>query len=338
MISDSELIKQWKDHKKRTTRGLAYQYKMAREEDAFWVGDKMYYSASVTDGRRKAMVIFNKIKPFVSAVRGFMIQMRRKPEYMARIEEEQEQQQRTEYMNGISDYARDNANADQIESAQDQDMLICGYGAVETNLLWERDPNGEIAWERIDPLDVGWDPMARAGNLLDAMWVFRVKKYTKEEALDLFPGSDEEDFQSSDGNTTNAQFFPNGGVVDKIAFDTDNSEHGLVNVFYYQWWEREKYYRCKNPIYDLPDPQLVNLLANGLKILKDKRADVSDEYQVEDLFSFDPTGEYLVMNNQVKNDVTAFFMRFGIELEVVENVRRCYYTAILSGDKIFTKF
>lgn len=338
MISDSSLIKQWQDHKKRTERGLAYQYRMIREEFAFHAGDKMYYSASVTDGRRKAMVIFNKVKPFVSAVRGFMIQLRRKPEYQARIEEAQDQQARSQYMNGVSDYARDNANADQEESVQDNDMLICGIGAVETNLLWERDPNGEIAWDRIDPADVGWDPMARKGNLLDARWVFRKKKYTQEEALDLFPGSKEEDFQASDGSTTNAQFFPNGGVVDKIAFDTDNSERGLVNIYYYQWWEREKYYRCKNPIYDIQDPQLVNILANGLGILKQKRQEISDEYQVEDLFSFDPTGEYLVMNSLIKNDVMAFFMRFGIEIEVVENTRRCYYTAILSGSEVFTKF
>lgn len=338
MISDSALTKQWQDHKKRTERGLSYQYKMIREEFAFWAGDKMYYSANVTDGRRKAMVIFNKIKPFVSAVAGFMIQLRRKPEYQARIEEAQDQQARSTYMNGISDYARDNANADQEESAQDQNMLICGVAPIDTNIGWERDPNGEIVWDTFDPMDAGWDPMARKKALLDARWVFRKKKYTKEEALDLFPDSKEEDFQSADGGTTNAQFFPNGGTVDKIAFDTDNSEQGLVNVYYYQWWERDKYYRCKNPIYDLPDPQLVNLLANGLKILKQKREEVSDKYQVEDLFSFDPTAEYLVMNNQMKNDVTAFFLRFGIELEVVENTKRCYYTAILSGNKIFTKF
>jgi len=254
--SDKDIIKQFDDHKDRTSSGLAKQYKTAEEDMAFFAGDKMYYEASVNDKARKRMVVFNKVKPFVSAVAGFMIQTRRKPNYLAKLKESEEQQLRSQYMNNISDYIRDNANMDQIETQQDIDMLTVGYGAVDANVDYERNPDGEVIAQRINPLDAGWDPQAREPNLLDARWVYRRKKYMLKEAMDIFDDAKAEDFEpDNQGSATQPEYFPLGGIVDKIAFDRDPGEKDMINVYYYQWWEREKYYRVVNPIYNIPDTQ-----------------------------------------------------------------------------------
>jgi len=84
IISNKKLLKQWEKHKSISEGALADQHTEARNDHAFHAGDKMAYSATVTDKSRRAMVVFNRVKPYIDAVVGFMIQLRRKPEYLAR--------------------------------------------------------------------------------------------------------------------------------------------------------------------------------------------------------------------------------------------------------------
>lgn len=229
--SNEQLLKQWNKHKNISESDSEEQHTAARNNYAFHAGDAMAYTATVTDKGRRSMVVFNKVKPYIDAVVGFMVQLRRKPQYQARIFDNIQQQEFSTYLNGLSDYARENANMDQIESHQDRDMLIAGYGATDTNILYEENPDGEIRSENIQFNDVFWDMQARETNLLDARWVFRRKKFSRDEATKRFPGTKPEDFESYKGDETSYTYNPDGGLYDKIAFGIGHTEEDLVQVY-----------------------------------------------------------------------------------------------------------
>ena len=187
MQTDAQIVEQFKKHLAVTKDGLSRQYKNTEECQAFYAGDFMdfWIGGLTTDQygvKKRAMVQINKVKPFVNAVKGFMAQNRRGTKFEARVNANKLQEAYSSYANGLHTFLRSKAYADQIETQQDGDMLINGYGAVETALTYTNgrsttDPNGQVAMGRLDPLSVGWDPFAKDTNLLDARWVFYEQVY-----------------------------------------------------------------------------------------------------------------------------------------------------------------
>ena len=341
MKSKKEIAEQFTKHKNITKSRLSKQYSSVKKCQSFYDGDMMSYEDTmhVTDVRgrsRKALVKFNKIKPYVNAVKGFMIQNRRKPKYDARIENNEIQKLFSKYANAVSDYVRSNAEANNVESQQDGDLLINGYGAVETALSYgegyastERD--GEILMGRLDPLSVGWDPYARATNLLDAKWVYATKEYALEEALALFKDSTEDDFisedPSNDEESADYEYFPYGGIYDKIApVDWVNKQQKTVKVYFYQWAQIEKYYRVPNPIYQVDDQETVAAMTAFLEILAAEKKD-------EDL---NPTAEILIFSGKLREQILDYF---GDNIdELFEFNKKVLYTAVISGQMVFTAY
>lgn len=339
MLSDKELLKQFQKHKDIDEYGNASQLDFSRRAHRFNSGDKGIYTADVSDGGEKRIIVFNKVKPYVDAVAGFFRQIRRQPEYSARVQNDEQQESLSEILSGASQYIRENANMDFYESAQDKEMLITGLGAIDTNILYETNPDGEVKAEVIEYDDLGFDPQARAPNLLDARWIRRRKKYSLDEALKRFKGSKADDFEAVTDNPEKKVFNPFDGQYTAIAIDTHSDEDDLVQVHYYQWWELQTYYRANNPLKQEDiDPLLAERMVMLLEIVKENRASVEDEYVKDDLFSFDPTADTLSMSPKIKNDVVEAFAQYGITLETQEYLKKCYYTAILSDTKVFKKF
>jgi hypothetical protein len=338
MLNRKKVLEQFKSHQSLSEGNLAKQQTEARNSHRFHNGDTMAYTSSVQDKGRRISVTFNKVKPYIDAVAGFMVQLRRKPDYRARIMENQQQQSLSEYMNGISDYVRKNANFDQIESRQDREMLISGYAAVDTNILYEKNPDGEVWGENLRFSDVLWDSQAMEPNILDSRWVIRRKAFGMDEALQRFKGSTEEDFEGYTGDHNSSfNYNPAGGEYDKIAASGEQEED-LIQVHYYQYWHLENYYRADNPLYDIEDPEQANMVSQLMMRVRDNRAEVSDEDVKEDIFAFDPTAEILSMTPTIKSDLALLFERFGLEFEPIKDLKRVYYTAIVSGQKVFQHF
>lgn len=339
LISNTELMTQWRKHKRATASGLSTQYRLAKEAHQFNAGDDMAYQASIMDKGRKKMVIFNKIKPFIDSISGFMIQLRREPEYNATIQDDAQEQQYSNLLTGISTWARRKANLPQLETQQDKEMLICGYGAIDTNILYESDPDGRIEGELMEYNDVGWDPQARRTNLLDSRWVYRRRKYSMQEALKRFKGSQPTDFAGAyDGENKAYEYNPNDGIYTKIASGLPD-ESQLVEIYYYQYWTLETYWRAPNPLHKLGNPYIANQLLEMLQEVIKARGEEEESYEyIDDIFDFDPMAETLVMTGPIKSDVKAFFARFDIELEVQEYLKKCYYTAVMSDLKVFEHF
>lgn len=337
LISETKLLEQWKKQKAISEGALAKQYQRAKENYNFHYGNKKSYAVNL-NGDTREPVVFNKVKPYIDSVVGFMIQLRRRPEYQARVMDKVEQQEFSEYMNSLSNYARDNGNFDTLETRQDREMLITGVGAIDTNIIYENDPNGEIAGECVRIIDIGYDPMSTEPNMINSRWVYRRKVYSLEEALKRFKGSKPEDFEGYNEDTSvNYVYNPAGGEYDKIG-SAGQEEGDLIEVYYYQYWKLETYFRAKNPLYDIEDQATAALVAEFMNTMKEKRAEISKENEQDDIFDFDPFAEYLIMTPKIKGDMEKLFSEFNIEFEYQQYLKKCYYTAILSGKTVFSHF
>jgi hypothetical protein len=331
MLNKSDLLKQFKEHHSISEAGLDLQYQIGELNHQFYSGDEMAYSVGVSAGKQRKIVVFNRIKPFINSITGFMIKLRRKPDYQARIPEAQLQKEYSTSTNSFSDYIRANANVEQVESRQDKEMLITGIGAVDQSVSYIKNPFGEVAACSLKFDEFGYDPQARAANLLDSRWVYRRKVMNREDAADLF-SAEEEDFEAVESplSTTSTR--------DRLYAENEVDED-LVQVFYYQWWEYETYYRIENPLYEDIDPLVRQEIAEAFELLRDEiDMENEDDDVLEDLFSFDPASEELVVTTKTRNLLHALFDEYGIEAEEVKHKRQVYYTAIISGKKVFQSF
>lgn len=344
MLSREKLLKQFDEQKKHALRALSVQKENIRTAEDFWAGSPLTYNAGATE-EETVMVSINRVKPFIDAVVGFMIQNRRKPQYHASILDSEEQQARSTYLNKFLNYVRTNTNADQVESQQDLAMLVGGIGAVDTNLTYDQyaatsDPNGEIIKEFIPMEEVWYDPAAKDTNLLDATYVLRAKKFYLEDAMALFE-RDEADFSTEIVPNNTGQFWDDRlGVT--VSLDMDIIDKKMVNVFYYQWFEITKFFRVKNPLLEIAQtaPDVANLVLNTLDELKENRIKNNDNRreEQEDVFDFKPDSEVLIIPVGLKKAVKDIFQAVGIDLEFESGHKKEYFTALISGDKIFTKY
>jgi hypothetical protein len=348
MKSDFEITKQWKKHLKTTKDGLSRQYKNTEDCQAFYAGDLIdfWIGAQSTDQfgvKKRAMVQINKVKPYVNAVKGFMAQNRRKVKYSARMEGAKIAELYSMYCNGLADYIRKTSYADQRETQQDGDLLIGGYGAVETAMSYTigqstTDPNGRIIKGRLDPLQVGWDPFAKDTNLLDSRWVFSEQVYSMDDAIELFQDARPDDFESAsdeqlDDGEGGYKFYARGGRYNKIkenAIDWSDEKNEKVKVYFYQWYQFEEFYRCDNPARKIGIPALAMAAQMQLEMI----AQTITEDQA-DMFVFNPKDDILTFDAKVKKQLEA---AFGKTLEIHEFRRKAFYSAVISKDHIFTKF
>lgn len=341
MKSDEEICKQFRTHKSVTDRGLSNQRNNSDLCDRFMVGDYMNYQGYIDDPktRKRVQVQFSKPAPYVKAVHGFMAQNRRKAKYIARIEQDQEQETYTKSANAIAYYVRKNARADQVESQQNLQMLIKGYGATETAMSYNegyatRDPNGEIIIGDVTE-EVGWDPMARDTNLLAARWVFYRKSYAIDDAKTLFGVSEEEleDNASEPEDDSGYQYDPNIYPYDRSkitpAYEWDSRADRTVWVYFYQWQEIEKFYRADNPIYKITDPIIQRMAMIRMDSIE------AEAENNDSMFRFDATAERLTFDSKTKKLLEDLF---GDRIKCFDYPRKVFYTAVLSGEKIFKKY
>jgi hypothetical protein len=354
MKSKSEIAKIIKRQRNLAKRSLSSQYENTLNCHAFYNGDSMSYRSAVQflnagGQRQKALVNFNKVQEPVDAVCGFMAQNRRQAKFFARVNSEELQQLYSKKMNAVYEYHRENENADQIESDQDLNMLINGYGATDTEVSYmygqsTNMPNGTINKINLDPECLYWDPTARAKNLIDARFCGYWRDYDLREALDLFQGSKEDDFQTVDQDTgapdTGYQFNPWGGLYDKIKMndgvDWVSKEEEMVRVYNHQWFEYETFYKAENPIYKATSVDEALFYKASLDtIFAEQKNYGPDDIEVSDPFAFDPTAPELTFDEKTKRKLVA---DFGDLIDPVPFTRQCYYTAVCSGDHVFKCF
>lgn len=345
MKSHDEIIRMHKKQHGSWGRGGSKQLSNTKDCQAFYAGDFMSYTDRLqfADGRgnkKTTLVQFSKVKPYVNAVRGFMAQNRQKADYSARHPDEEAQEFYTKYSNSYKDNCRENANADQVETQQDGDMLINGYGGVETAISYGEghsttNPNGEMIMGRIDPQLLYWDHQARAPNILDARFIGYPKKFVIDDALALFDGSIPEDFESSrldEGG--NKVYYKRGGTYNKIQelYDVcDDGKEELINVYFHQWYEIETFYRAKNPLDEIQDPQLKIIALLEMQAIADQQAEPDDPYNLK------PDAAIISCDKETMGKIKEFFAEV-VDVKFERFKRKVFYTAVLSGNTVFKAY
>ena len=334
-------------------RGLSAQYENTDSAWSFYNGDQMTYTDDImymnSWGRpANATVSFNKVQPIIDAVVGFAAQNRRQAKFTAHLPNDERQALYSRNTNAIYTYTRENTNADYLESDQDLDMVVAGYGAIETDLSYMAGnattmPNGEIVKLKLDTKCVGWDPKATGKNLLDARWSYYYQDYDLQEALELFEGSDAEDFEQvsdSDSGNTGYKYNPWGGIYSKIKMEDSvewaAKDQEMVRVYNHQWFEYETFYKAKNPLYSIDDPEIMLYAQAKMDVFAAEiKGDYPEGVDGRDMFDFDPSKESITFDGPTKAKLVK---EFGDMIDPVPFKRKVFYTAVYSGKHVFSVF
>jgi hypothetical protein len=160
----------------------------------------------------------------------------------------------SEVLTGAAEWVRDEADAEDEETDAFVDGLICGMGWCETRMVYDTDPDGMLEVNRIDPLEMYWDPAAKKRNLADAKMIARVKDYSEEEFANTWPNWAEKMAPSMGSKEEN---WPDEGEIfsnDIIGYQEDEADvdedrtRANYRVIEYQWFELEDFVRTVSPM------------------------------------------------------------------------------------------
>lgn len=144
--------------------------------------DKQYLKSE-----NRQAVTFNRTTRTINAVVGMEVQNRQSVVYHPRGVEDGGL---TDLATQAAKWVRDNCDAEDEESESFADTLICGIGWTSTRMDYEMVPEGQVIIERIDPFEMGVDPSSNKRNFDDSKYRFRIKKYSRAEFEERFPGKD----------------------------------------------------------------------------------------------------------------------------------------------------
>jgi len=198
----------------------------------------------------RPIITFNRVGPIIEAVAGSEINNRQEVRYLPRTVDDSGV---NETLSESARWVRDQCDAEDEESDAFMDATTCGMGWTETRMDYESDLDGEVRIDRVDPLEMWWDPDAKKRNLSDARWQMRVKKLKVEDLKAMWPNKADDVIQKGpwDGASDEATGFEsNANSPDEYA-ETDyekwdtRPDKKTVKVVEYQWWERESVYRVQ---------------------------------------------------------------------------------------------
>lgn len=239
-----EITKNLKD-----ARDHLHDWKMAaRESYDFFAGHQWSpEDQQKLEEQERPVIVFNRIPRVINAVAGLEIQNRQEVTYYPRTNGDVIG---SDILTSAADWVRDNCDAEDEESQAFKDCLMTGLGFIETRLDYEVDPDGTILIERIDPLDIVYDPTSQKRNLDDANWIARVRHYNKKDFFSMWPEAEDEmsgDMESDPKgmqphDATLAPFYVND-QSSKVEEQRDKENE--VQVVQYQYWVREVFYRVE---------------------------------------------------------------------------------------------
>lgn len=241
-----------------------------------------------------APITWNRVQPLVDAVSGAQIQNRHEIRFFPR---EVGDASVAEVLTAAAEWVADEGDFADEETDAFFDTLVCGLGWTETRMCYEEEPDGEIKKDRVDPLEMRWDPAARKRNLADMTFLRRRRPFSKSQFRARFPEwADEITEGDDDQDQTNHTSENPGDDYPETDNDEPEKRHTEIYVKEYQWYEIETYKR----VYDE---------------MTGEQAELSEE-------DYDRLKERLDR------------MGLGFRLDAVTLKRRVYYRAFCADDKI----
>lgn len=191
---------------------------------------------------------FNLVGPTIDAICGMEVNNRQQVKFLPRTQGDAEV---NEKLSSLADWARDECQAEDEESASFRDTVICGRGWTETRLDFDVEPTGKIVVDRRDPLECFVDPAASKANFADARYLGDFKDIDTDEAEAMFPGVSWAALNAGWSTMINIE---DGGEGNKRDYPEetrsalkDDKRPKTVRVVCIQWWDREKAYMIAGP-------------------------------------------------------------------------------------------
>lgn len=185
-------------------------------------------------------VTFNRIETTIDAVSGAEIMGRQEVTYLPRTVQDTGV---TDVLSQGAQWIRQSCDAEDEESEACRDALICGVGCTETRVSYDEELDGQIVIERVDPLQMSFDPSSRKANFADARYMRREIPMSEEAAEEEFPGSDPDGIDPTDTRQPTI-VDPNVRYKNGTSDQTENE----VKVCEWQWWEPVSVNRVAHPM------------------------------------------------------------------------------------------
>lgn len=283
---DRELLKRIHDDLKEANETRSVWVEQARECENFRNGHQWDEAdEAILEEQKRPKITFNLIRRVVDAIVGTEIQHRQRILFLPRKPSNVNMSGASDLATDSVDWAIELARGPHERSQMFRDCTIRGVGAGSYRLDYEEDPDGRLVIDRVDSMEMWWDPSARRQNLEDARWIARKRLWRREEVEEEFgksladtavgdsdsvvppfgPGSD------SDSPTRIVNYGSNPfayGGQKVTPGSPEKALKGMVEVIERQWWEREKFYRVleevEPPAEAMPMPGMDTSLGAGL--------------------------------------------------------------------------
>ena len=248
--SDAKIIQQvedwFRDSRKRTRAWRT----AAREDFDFYAGEQ-WSSDDLEELRdnNRPCVTFNRVAPTIDSVTGSERSNRQETRYLPRTTSDQENDgPLSEMWTEAGRWVRDECDAEDEESDAFEDALICGLGFTETWIDFESEPDGQIREDRLDVLNVYYDPDAIKRNLSDGRRIQYIKMMSRQDIKETWPGKSLRGLADSE---IRIDSITEPHIDDEEQFyRNDQAGRRQPNDFpvcVTQWWEREPIYRVIDP-------------------------------------------------------------------------------------------
>lgn len=187
MGTDATATMVWKNWK--ASRKHLEKWHTEAKESYDFVAGRQWDQADIdtlTDQQRP-VITFNRTGTTVDAVAGYEINGRQDVTFLPRTIDDSGP---AEVESDAARYFRGECDAEDEESDSFHDVLVCGLGCVGHSMDYDQNPEGMMLVERVDPMEMGYDPSAIKRNLVDRRWDIRGKWMDREAARLKWPDAD----------------------------------------------------------------------------------------------------------------------------------------------------
>lgn len=215
----------------------------ARDDYAFIAGEQwLADDKAILESQKRPPITFNYSEKMIDAVVGAEVSSRQEITYAPR---DVTDSGATELWTNAGKWVRDQGNIEDEESDAFRDTLICGLGWTHTRVSYDVDPDGMIQTDRIDPLEMSYDPSARKPGLVDRRYSFRDVWIDEREAKRQWPKATF--FGNSEANSgQGVETVRHGHSYESDLYEDSVDAHkGQVQIRHYECVELEPYYRIQ---------------------------------------------------------------------------------------------
>lgn len=170
------------------SHGHTTEWRRETEESYDYIAGRQYSEQDIKkmEDELRPIVTFNRSDVYVNAIVGLEALNQKELKYVSRSASP-EQSMQSELLTSAADYVAEDSQANAKHSYAFWDLVVCGMGWTSIRMDYTTNLQGEIAVERLSPLQMYWDKRATERNLADSRWRAHVKALPAEEVKERWP-------------------------------------------------------------------------------------------------------------------------------------------------------